>query len=145
MRKVLITVIALVVVSPVVLHFIPKSFDVERFQAALKAAGFVVEDVRKSDTVAVPGAVEAYSMTVNGAQVDLFRFDNEGKIATQYEYNKPDKGMAIAQSTGLLNAMGLSAPKTKPILALRNGMYLALISHEDKTLNQRIGRVFSAQ
>lgn len=145
MRRVLVTVIALVIVSPVVLYFIPQSFDMERFQASLKAAGFVVEDFRKSDTTAVPGAVESYSMTVNGAQVDIYRFDNEGKIATQYEYNKPDKGMAIAQSTGLLNAMGLAAPKTRPILALRNGMYLALISHEDKTLNQRIGRIFSAQ
>ena len=145
MRRVLITVVALVVVSPVVLYFIPKSFDVEQFQAALKAAHFEIADFRKSDAIAVPGAVESYSMTVNGAQVELYRFDNEGKIATQYEYNKPDKGMAIAQSTGILNALGMSAPKPKPVLALRNGMWLALISHEDKTLNQRIGRIFSAQ
>ena len=145
MKKVVIAVVAFVVLLPVVLRLLPKPFTVERFQAALEAAGFVVGDVRKMDAPAVPGAVEAFSMTVNGAQVDVYRFDDEGKIATQLEYNKPDAGTAIVESWGLADALGAAKPKNKPVLPLRNGMFMALIADEDKTLRERVGRVFRAQ
>jgi hypothetical protein len=135
----------LIVLFPIVQRVLPKPFAFERFQAALEGAGFVVTDARKADNAAIPGAIEEFSMVVNGARVDVYRFDDEGKIATQFEYNKPDPGSVIVESWGLADALGAAKPKNKPMLPLRNRMFLVLITHEDKTLRERIGKVFSSQ
>jgi hypothetical protein len=142
MKKIAIAAVVVILLLPVIPHLIPKEFTVEAFQAALQATDFVVTPPQRLDNPVVPGAVEGYSMNVNGAQVDVLRFDDEGKIATQLEYQKPDVGSAIVEASGLAESLGAAKPKNKPVLALRNGMYMALITHEDKTLRERIGKVF---
>ena len=144
MKKILIAVVVVIVLLPVAQRLIPKPFTSERFQAALKDKGLVVTDAGKSGSPSVPGAVEQFSMVVNGAQVDVCRFDDEGKIATQLEYQKPDAGSAIVETWNLSESLGAAKPKNKPVLALRNGMFLCIIAHEDKELRGRIGKVFSS-
>jgi hypothetical protein len=144
MKKALIAIIALLVLLPVILRLLPKPFTFERFQDALKSAGFVVEDARKTDASSIPGAAEQFSMVVNGAQVDVYRFEDEGKIATQLEYNKPDAGQAIVESWHLAEAMGAAKSPNKPVLAARNRMFMLLVTHEDNDLRERIGRVFNS-
>ncbi len=144
MKKALIAVVVIVVLLPVVQRFLPKGFSYERFQAALETAAFEVTDAHRVDKPAVPGAVEQFSMLVNGAQVDVYRFDDEGKIATQLEYQKPDAGSVIVENWGLAESLGAAKPKNKPVLPLRRGMFMCLVTHEDKTLRERIGRVFSS-
>ena len=144
MKKAVIAVIALLVLLPVIQRLLPKPFTFDRFQVALKSAGFVVDNASKVDTAAIPGAVEQFSMVVNGAQVDVYRFEDEGKIATQLEYNKPDAGQVIVESWHLAEAMGAAKSPNKPVLAARNGMFMLLVTHEDKDLRERIGRVFNS-
>jgi hypothetical protein len=103
-----------------------------------------VTDAGKPGSLSLPGAVEQFSMVVNGAQVDVYRFEDEGKIATQLEYQKPDAGSAIVETWNLSESLGAAKPKNKPVLALRNGMFLCTIAHEDKELRGRIGKVFSS-
>ena len=144
MKKALIAIIALLVLLPVILRLLPKPFTFDRFQAALKSAGFVVDNASKVDTATIPGAVEQFSMVVNGAQVDVYRFEDEGKIATQLEYNKPDPGQVIVESWHLAEAMGAAKNPNKPVLAARNRMFMLLVTHEDNDLRERIGRVFKS-
>jgi len=144
MKKILIAAVVVILLLPVARRLIPKPFTSERFQAALKDKGLVVTDAGKSDSPSVPGAVEQFSMVVNGAQVDVYRFEDEGKIATQLEYQKPDSGSVIVETWNLSESLGAAKPKNKPVLALRNRMFLAVIAHEDKELRGRVGKVFSS-
>ena len=144
MKKIVIAGVALLLLLPIIQRFWPKPFTFERFQAGLEHVGLTVENAGKVGAPGIPGAVEQFSMLVNGAQVDVYRFEDEGKIATQLEYNKTDAGTAIVETWNLSESLGAAKPKNKPVLVRRNGMFMLLVSHEDKTLRERIAKVFNS-
>jgi len=144
MKKIVIAGVALLLLLPIIQRFWPKPFTFERFQAALEHAALTVENAGKVGAPSIQGAVEQFSMLVNGAQVDVYRFEDEGKIATQLEYNKTDAGTAIVETWNLSESLGAAKPKNKPVLVRRNRMFLLIVSHEDKTLRERIAKVFDS-
>jgi hypothetical protein len=143
-KKILIAVVVVLILLPVIQRLMPKPFTFERFESALKSADLVVENAGKVDTPTIRGAVEEYSMLVNGARVDVYRFEDEGKIATQLEYNKTDAGQAIVETWHLAESLGAAKNPNKPVLAMRNGMFMLLATDENKDLRDRIGRIFSS-
>ena len=142
MKKAVLAVVGIILLLPIAQRLIPKPVTFDRVEAALNSAEFLVTDVRKVDRPTLPGAIEQVSMVVNGAAVEVYRFEEEGKIVTQLEYQKPDAGSAIVETWNLSEALGAAKPKNKPLLPLRNGMFLMTITHEDKALRDRIGKVF---
>ena len=144
MKKAVLAVVAIILLLPIAQRLIPKPVTFERVEAALNSAQFSVTDVQKVDRPALSGAIEQVSMVVNGAAVEVYRFEDEGKIVTQLEYQKPDAGSAIVETWNLSEALGAAKPKNKPLLPLRNRMFLMTITHEDKALRDRIGKVFKS-
>lgn len=145
-RKVIVGVVALIVLIPILpklMNMLPEPVTLDRVEPAFTAAGLAVSNVTRVEN---PGldAVEGISMVVNGANVSVYRFDSEGKIATQLEYQKPDAGSAIVEAWNISESLGAAKPKNRPSSAGRNGMFMVVSTGEDKSLNQRIVQIFKA-
>ncbi len=143
MKKALIAVVVVFALLPVVVQLMPKAITPERFVDALKAAGFSVEEVQSAPNPAL-GAVAQWSMKVNGADVQLYKFDDRGKLALQYEYQKPDAGSVIVESWNLSESLGAAKPKNKPITPMEKKMHLMTVTSEDNDLRARVARVFNS-
>ena len=144
MKKVITAAVVVLVLFPVIPYLtslIPKPFTMERFQEALKAQEFVVERVQP--VTPMNGAVEQYSLGVLDAEVEVYRFVDEGRIVTQMSYEKPDIGEAMVESSGLREAMGAAKNPNKPVSVDRNGMFMIIVRGENAALRQRIVAVFT--
>lgn len=146
-KKVLIGVVVLVVLLPLLpklINLLPDPVSFDRIEPAFTAAGLAVSDVTETSSAAGLGAEEAMSMVVNGANVSVYRFADEGKIAAQLEYQKPDAGSAMVEAWNIGASLGAAPPKNKPSSAGRNGMFMIVSTGDDKALNQRIVQIFKA-
>lgn len=143
MKKALIVGAVILLLLPILPRLIPEPFSPERLQEALKGAGLDVSEVAAAPQPGL-GAVEQISMKINGEHGELYKFDDEGKIVTQLEYQKPDSGSVIVESWNLSEQLGAAKPKNKPISADRNGMYMFTITSEDKALRERAMKVFKS-
>lgn len=142
MKKALIIVGVLLVAIPIVPKLIPEAMTLDKVESALTAAGYTLTDVRNVDVPRL-GAIAMKEMTVNGASVELYEFDDEGEIAKQLEYQKPDAGSAIVETWNLSESLGAAKPKSKPVKAARNGMFMLVVMSEDKALRERVASVFA--
>jgi len=145
-RKVIVAVVVLVVLIPVLpklWQMLPEPVTLDRIEPAFTAAGLAVSGVARTENPGL-GAVEGVSMVVNGANVTVYRFDSEGKIAAQLEYQKPDAGSAMVEAWNISESLGAAKPKNRPSSAGRNGMFMIVSTGEDKALNQRIVQIFKS-
>lgn len=144
MKKVVIGVIVAIILVPVlprILRMFPEALTLDRIEPAFTAAGLAVSGVSKPSSPGL-GAVEEMSMVVNGANVIVYRFESEGKIAAQLEYQKPDAGSVIVETWNLSESLGAAKPKNKPCSAGRNGMFMITATSEDKATNAKIVQIF---
>lgn len=141
-KKLIIGACIIVVAFPALMAIIPKAKTTDTFVNAFKKR-WTVEEVTQ---VRPPGlqAVEHVSMRINGALVDLYRYDDEGKIAKQYEYQKPGAGDGIAQSMGIAAALGASTKPPPAFVAGRNGKFMIVTSGLEKPQLQEIVRAFES-
>jgi hypothetical protein len=140
MKKVAIAVVVLLILLPVLPKLIPNPLTMESVTSSLKAKGFSVTDDRK--VTPQNGAIDQMTMTINGAMVELYQFDDEGKIAVQMEYNKTDAGTAIVETWNLSETLGAAKSKNKPCQPARNGMFMIVVTSDDKSVNARIASAF---
>jgi len=116
-----IAVVAVVAAIPFVAPlFFPRELTFEKIEAGMVNDGF---SVANQATVAKPeaGAVAQRNMTINGAPVTVYRFDDEQKIEAHRKRLKPRLGEeAVA----------------------RNESYLIAVSTYDLSLARRICYVF---
>jgi len=143
-KKVLIGVVALVILIPLLpklAQLMPEPVTLDAIEPAFTKAGLAVSDVATSPNPGL-GAVGEISMVVNGANVIVYEFDNEGKIVAQLEYQKPDAGSVIVETWNLSESLGAAKPKNKPCSAARNGMFMITATGEDKALNSKIVQIF---
>lgn len=143
MKKILIVVAVLFLASPFLLKLIPKPLTAERVIEAFRANGLDVTDVVKFEHP-MNGAISQMSMNVNGAVIQLYQFDDRGRVATQYEYEKPDAGSVIVEQWNLSEQLGAAKPKNKPCSPAKNGLWLLTATHEDKALRERITTIFGS-
>jgi hypothetical protein len=143
MKNVVITVVVLVALLPFILMVLPKEVSLDRAKQAFTDNGLVVE----YDRPVVPPALEAVehlTMYVNGALVNIYRYDDEGKIAKNLEYQRPDSGTMAVEAMGIGVALGAAPSRNIPITAERNGKWMITIQDPDAALRQRIARVFKS-
>lgn len=142
MRNVIITIVVLILLLPVIVLILPKAITLDRTVKTFEDAGLVVE---YPETVTPPGlqAVEQYRMYVNGADVNMYRYDDEGKIMKNLEYQRPDTGTAVVEAMGIGAALGAAPNRNKPVSAQRNGMWMVTVTSEDGALRQRVVKIFA--
>ena len=145
-KKVLFIILALFILFPLLptikRALTPVPVTLERFHNAL-AARFTVEGYDLVEPAQME-AVEQANLYVSGASVSIFRYNAEGKIVKQMEYNKPDSGSIAVEAMGIAQSLGAKVAHQTPTIVTRNGMFMLIVSSEDKALNTQIARVFEA-
>lgn len=117
----------------------PPSF--ERLEKALRAAELSVDSVTPIEPPQLQ-SVATVAMYVNGTTIYVYKYDNEGKIATQLAYQKDDPGTQAVAAMGIAQSLGARHRKQPTVLATRNGMFMLVIVGEDKALNTKIAGIF---
>lgn len=140
-KKLAIIALLVFISFPFVVRYWPKPASPDRAKLAFEAAGMTVEDYATTDNPGLGGDYGA-NMVVDGAMVTVYHFANEGKIATQFEYQKKDVGTAIVESMNLAQQLGAAQTKQMPSAAARNGMYMIVATGPDDALVKRIASIF---
>jgi len=83
-------------------------------------------------------------MVVNGARVDIYQYDDEGRIVRNLEYRKKDAGTAIVETWNLAQSLGAAPSKNRPESSGRNGMFLIIATGDDQALLNEIVRIFKS-
>lgn len=141
MRKWIIAIVIAAALIPVIPMILPKPVTFERVEAAFKQKGYAVSGVHV-ETAPMLGAAGQVNMIVDGAQVALYRFDSEGKITTQLEYQKPDAGSAIVETWNLRESLGAAPPRRTPLAAARNGLFLITVASDNAALRRQLVALF---
>lgn len=139
--KVVLALLAVVLLLPIALQFVPGRRTLADFRADFERAGLEVASYAE---VAAPqlGAVEQAELSVAGAWVRIYRFDNEGRIATQLEYHRPDAGTTAVEAWGIAQSLGAAPPRNAPMTAERRGMFLLVAEGPDRETLRRIQQAF---
>jgi hypothetical protein len=140
MKKIAIAAVVLLILLPVLPKLIPNPLTMESVESSLKAKGFSIADAQKVSPQ--NGAIDEMTMTIDGAMVELYQFDDEGRIAVQMENNKTDAGTAIVETWNLSEQLGAAKSKNKPCRPARNGMFMIVVTSDDKSVNARIASAF---
>ncbi len=143
MKKIIVLGAVLLLASPFLLKLLPKPVTPERVIQAFRMSGLSVGDITKFEQP-MNRAISQMSMTVNGAIVQLYEFDDRGRIATAFENEKPDAGSVIVESWNLSEQLGAAKPKNKPCTPAKNGLWLLTVTDEDKALRGRVAGIFGA-
>jgi hypothetical protein len=135
--KVFIYAVLILVALPFLPYILPKAMTFERIRAGLEQGGFTLQDFQ---TLPTPGneAIGQIAMTIDDAHVDVYQYDDEGKIARYHEYQKKDPGQAMVEAWGLAQSLGAAPSKNLPSLAARRRMFLMVATGPDEALLKRI-------
>jgi len=139
--KVVVAIVVVILLLPVIAALWPKPLTFERIRDGFEGKGLVVEQYTPVEPPALQ-AVEQVYMNVAGARVDVYRYDDRGKIAKQLEYQKPDAGTVIVESWNLAQSLGAAQPKKIPTAVGRNGMFMLVVMGDSQELCNRILRAF---
>jgi len=141
MHKVIIAIIVVLVALPVVVNLLPEPMSFERVHDGFEAAGFTISAAGLVESPRLEAA-EQFNMTLDGARVELFRYNDRGRIARQFGYQQQDPGEAMVESMGLREALGAApTPKVKTSAA-RRGLFMILVSSADADVRARVIRTF---
>jgi len=143
MKKLLILAVVVIVLLPVITKMMPKAITVERFEAALTAAGLAPQGVQRVEPPNLE-AVEQHFLSVNSDSIELYRYDDRGKIAKQVEFQKKDAGSVMVEAWNLSEKLGAAKPASTPSSAARNGMSMVVITSEDAALRQQVISLFKS-
>lgn len=139
--KVVVVIIIVILLIPLVMKLWPEPLTFGAIQQAFEQNGFDVANAREVQPAGLEAAAQV-SMSVDGARVDIYRYDDRGVIAKQIEYQKPDAGTVIVESWNLAESLGAAQPKKLPFAAGRNGMFMLTVTAESKALCNRIVATF---
>ncbi len=143
MQKIIIIVVGILVLIPVIAMLKPKPITLERARAVFEDNGLIVESAEQVPAPQIQ-AVEQFTLQVNGARVEIYRYDDEGKIAKNYEYQKTDVGTAIVESMGIADSLGAAPPRATKSDAARKRKYLVVVSSNDDALRSTVIRLFKS-
>lgn len=141
MKKILVLIGLAVLLLPVIVRVLPESMSVERVRQAFEGAGYEVHGL---ETVESPerDAAEQWRFRIDDYRIDLYRYANEGKIAKNHGYLKPDVGSAIVESMNLAQQLGAAPSKNLPTAVQRKGMWLFHVRGEDKARCRALADLF---
>ena len=130
LKKGIVLAVVIVVGAPFAVKLWPKPASFERALAAFEGAGMMV-DVQSTENRALE-ATEGWLLNVDGIRVELLRYESEGKIAKQLEYQKKDAGTAIVETMNIAQSLGAAQHVQTPSEAARNGKYMIVATGHDK-------------
>lgn len=148
--KVLVVVFVLIAGLPFVAQLRPKALTPESVRAGLEGAGFTILEFAKAPAPGLDAVEQVNIQLSTGSGVPLtatlYHFDNSGKLAKQYEYNKPDIGPEAVSAFDLSNvAAGVSRQRPqRPVNVGKNGMFLLVVTGDTKEQVNRVIEVFEA-
>lgn len=148
--KLIVVLFAVVAILPFALKMLPESVKFDAVQHTFEQSGFTVEGYTEASAAELGAVRQASFQLISGAntplQASLYEFDNEGKIATQYEYNKPDPGPQMVEMYNLSDvAAGMGQVRQqRPVGAGRNGKLLLVVTGDSKELVKRAVDRFEA-
>jgi hypothetical protein len=141
--KIVIAIGVMLLVAPFAAQYLPKPASFERAKAAFEEAGLAVREFHIVEKPQL-GAVAQASLLINEVNVQIYRFDNEGKIATQLGYQQQDPGSAMVESWNIAESLGAKPAREKPAhRAARNGYYMITASGYDRETTGRVIALFS--
>ena len=141
MQKLIIAAIVVLLLFPFLIKLMPKPLTLDRFEQGFKKSGMAVSEIKH-----VPPSLEAIdqlSFTIDGSTVDIYQYDDEGKIAKNYEYQKPDVGQAIVETWNLSESLGAAKPHSIPTSASRRGKFFVVVASEDASLRAKVIELFN--
>ena len=147
--KVVVLIVVLLALAPVVLNLLPEALTLDSARAGFEKAGYTVHEFSPAASPQLE-AVEQVNCTLSAPGVSpddgpihatLYRFDNEGKLKKQYEYNKPDSGQGMAQAFVQTSGLGQTRQPT-PVAVGANGMWLIVVSGADKQAVRAVAHTF---
>lgn len=141
LKKILIVVVAVLILVPVLPKILPKPMTFDRIKAGFEAAGLPVTDYAPLPYAGLE-AVEQVGMYIGQIRVDVYHYDDEGKIAKQLEYQKKDAGTAIVETWNLAQSLGAAPSRNLPSLAARRGRFMAVATGPDEAMVKRVIEVF---
>jgi len=143
MQKIVVVLVLILVLIPVIAALKPKPITLERARTVFEENGLIVESAEEATAPQIQ-AVEQFTLHVNGARVEIYRYDDEGKIAKNYEYQKTDAGTAIVESMGIADSLGAAAPRSTKSDAARKRKYLVVVTTNDDALRATVIRLFKS-
>lgn len=138
---VVVIVIGVPVLLPVIQGLLPEPITFERVIAGFQEAGLPLSDYTELPAPQLE-AIAQLSMRIGNANVDVYHYDNEGKIVKQLEYQKKDAGTAMVETFNLAQSLGAAPSRNKPSVAARRGMFMIVAIGEDRALLNRIVNTF---
>lgn len=141
--KLLVFVLAVVICLPVVLNFLPSPLTLEKIIDEFGKVGYQIENLTFVEPP-LNESVRQVSFYIGSAWVNIYQYDDEGKIAKYAEMYKKDPGTAIVEAWGLAQALGSAPSKNKPERVARKGKFLLVVQGDDTVLLNEIIRTFSS-
>ena len=138
--KIIFIVLAILLLIPVLSKIMPTPLTMDRLEAGFKKSGLPFKEVKH-----VPPSMEAIdqlSLTLEGTTVDIYQYDDEGKIARYFEYQKPDPGQIIAEGMNIAASLGAAQTHKIPTDAARRGMFFIVVASEDAALRTKVIDLF---
>ncbi len=138
--KVVIFAVVVLLAFPFVMQLIPEPLTLERIQAGFAASGLPVAQMQQvnpsNESVAELAAI------VGVVSVNVYQYNDEGKIARYTEYQKKDAGTAVVETWNLAQSLGAAVRKDTPSKYLRRGMFLVVATGDDTAMIDRVIGVF---
>lgn len=140
--KLLVFAIVVIVCVPIVLNFLPSPLTLEKIVNEFGKLGYQMENLTFVEPP-LNESVRQVSFYIGGAWVNIYQYDDEGKIAKYAEMYKKDPGTAIVEAWGLAQALGSAPSKNKPERVARKGKFLLTVQGDDTVLLNEIVRTFN--
>ena len=137
-KKLVMLVVVVVVGLPLVVRgwraIQPTPITFGHVERTLSEAGFDVTPPEPAGYEHVQGAVDGRRMTVNGIPLEVFRFEDGGRLNVAYTNFQQDPGEAIANQMGITTMLGVqsasrSNPRTWPV---KKGKHLFVVTSDNE-------------
>lgn len=138
--KALIFAVVVLLAFPFVMKLIPEPLTMERVQAGFAASGLPV--VQLQQVAPTNESVAELSGIIGGVSVNVYQYNDEGKIARYTEYQKKDAGTAVVETWNLAQSLGAAVRKDTPSKYLRRGMFLVVATGNDVAMLDRVIAAF---
>ena len=140
--KIIVWIVVILLLFPVIVALRPKPMTFDRIQKGFATQGLTATDVHESNPSLE--SIAQLTMTIEGATVDIYQFDDEGKIAKQLAYQQPDPGQAMVEASGLRQALGAAPLSPIKTDATRRGMFMLTVSGESGEVRARVIKAFKS-
>lgn len=138
--KVVIFAVVILLAFPFVLKLIPEPLTMERIQAGFAASGLPVAQMQQVNPT--NESVAELAAIIGVVTLNVYQYNDEGKIARYTEYQKKDAGTAIVETWNLSESLGAAPRRDTPSKYLRRGMFLAVATGNDVAMVDRVIEAF---